>query len=65
MRKKDITAALTAAMRKEGYELDGSDRLLIRKTVMDSLASQRRRENFHRSAATHFTWNRPRNPRQR
>lgn len=65
MRKKDITAALTAAMRKEGYELDGSDRLLIRKTVMDSLASQRRRENFQRSAATQFTWKRPRNPRQR
>lgn len=65
MQKKDITAALTAALKQEGYELDGSDRLLIRKTVMDGLASQRRRENFQRSAANHFTWNRPRNPRQK
>ncbi|PVY82776.1 hypothetical protein C7427_109176 [Pantoea ananatis] len=65
MRKKDITAALTSAMRKEGYELDGSDRLLIRKMVMDSLASQRRRENFQRSVINDFTWKRPLNPRTR
>lgn len=65
MQKKDITAALTAAMKQEGYDLDGSDRLLIRKTVTDSLASQRRRENFHKSAINDFTWKRPLNPRTR
>ncbi|MFL6615463.1 MAG: hypothetical protein ACJ8LD_17300 [Pantoea agglomerans] len=61
---KEIAEALAVAMRQDGYELEGADRLIIRNTVSGSLAAQRRRENHARSAASSFTWTRPRNPRQ-
>lgn len=65
MNQKEIAEALAAAMKRDGYELDGADRLIIRNTVSGSLAAQRRRENYARSAVSPFTWTRPRNPRQR
>ena len=53
---KEIAKALAVAMRQDGHELDGADRLIIRNTVSDSLAGQRRRENYARSAAGTFSW---------
>lgn len=65
MNHKDVAEALAKAMKQDGYDLDGSDRLLIRKTLSDGLAAQRRKESQKRAAAGSFTWQKPRNPRQR
>lgn len=65
MQHKEIAEALAVAMRRDGHELDGADRLIIRNTVSGSLASQRRRENHARSAAGSFNWTRPGNLRSK
>lgn len=64
-KQMEIFEKLAVAMKRDGHELDGADRLLIRNTVSGNLAAQRRRENYARSAASPFTWTRARNPRQR
>lgn len=65
MHQKEIAEALAKAMKKDGYELDGADRLVIRNAVSGSMAAQRRRESYARSAAGSFTWKRPSNLRGR
>ncbi|PJZ05366.1 hypothetical protein PRCB_11810 [Pantoea rodasii] len=63
MNQKDIAEALAAAMKRDGHELDGADRLIIRNTVSGSMASQRRRESYARSAAGSFNWQKKTPPR--
>lgn len=61
----EIAKKLADTMKKDGYELDGADRLAIRSAVSGSMAAQRRRESYARSAAGSFTWKRPSNLRGR
>ena len=59
MRYKSLVAALTDVIMQEGHEMDGTDRLLIRKTLSETLAFQHRRENQLRSTSQSFSWRRP------
>lgn len=59
MSKKEIAEALAVALKRDGHELDGAERLIIRNTVSGSLAAQRRKENYVRSAASSFSWHKP------
>ncbi|WP_324029548.1 hypothetical protein GC087_02510 [Pantoea sp. JZ2] len=61
----EIAKALAVALKRDGHELDGADRLLIRKTISEGLASQRRKDNHLRSANGHFAWARTPNPRSK
>lgn len=63
MHQNEIAEALAKTMKKDGYELDGADRLVIRNAVSDSMAAQRRRENYARSAASPFSWKKTTPPR--
>lgn len=63
MNQKEIAEALAVAMKREGHELDGVDRLVIRDTISRSLAAQRRQENYMRSAASSFSWRKKLPPR--
>ncbi|NIF02102.1 hypothetical protein F3J38_18885 [Pantoea sp. Acro-805] len=63
MHQKEIAEALAVAMKRDGHELDGADRLIIRNTVSGSMAAQRRRENYARSATVSFNWIKPKTPR--
>jgi hypothetical protein len=65
MQHKEIAEALAVAMKRDGHELDGADRLVIRNAVSGGMAAQRRRESYARSAAASFVWARPNNPRRR
>lgn len=42
MQHNEVEEALSATMNQDGYELDGRDRLLIRKIVADGLAPEGR-----------------------
>lgn len=64
MHQKDISKALAKAMKKDGYELDGADRLIIRNAVSGCMADERRRDNNARSAAGSFKWKKPENLRR-
>lgn len=59
MKQYEITEALAVAMKRDGYELDGADRLIIRSTVSSAIASQRHREDRPRSSSSTFTWCKP------
>ncbi len=59
MHQKEIAEALAVAMKRDGYELDGADRLIIRNTVSGSMAARRRRESYARSASASFNWRKP------
>lgn len=63
MQKNEIAEALAMSMKRDGHGLDGADRLIIRNTVSGSLAAQRRRENYARSAAGSFGWKKKAAPR--
>lgn len=63
MKHNDIAEQLAAAMKQDGYELDGCDRLIIRQTLSRTLIAQRRRADLDRSANNTFIWSKPRNPR--
>lgn len=65
MKHNDIAEQLAAAMKQDGYELDGCDRLIIRQTLSRTLIAQRRRADLDRSASTTYTWNKPHHPRRR
>lgn len=59
----EIAEKLAEAMKREGHDLDGADRLIIRNAISGSMAAQRRRESYARSAAVSFNWIKPKTPR--
>jgi hypothetical protein len=63
MYHKELAEMLAVTLKRDGHELDGADRLIIRNTVSGSMAAQRRRESYARSAASTFTWKRLKEPR--
>lgn len=64
MHQKEIAEALAIAIKRDGHELDGADRLLIRNTVSSSLATRRRQESYARSAAVSFSWKKKAAPKR-
>lgn len=64
MYHKELAEMLAVTLKRDGHELDGADRLIIRNTVSGSMTAQRRREDYARSAASNFKWLKPSRPRR-
>lgn len=64
MNKNEIAYALALSMKRSGYELNGTDRMIIRSTISGTIAARRKLESYTRSAVSAFAWKRPQNRRQ-